>query len=90
MAPVGPFKSPGGIGAIICSHLERCGIHAPCHGAYLLRHSLATGMVNSGVSIKEIADVLGHASIDTTAIYTKVDTAHLCEVAVPFPEGADR
>jgi len=51
----------------------------------LLRHSLATRMVNVGVPIKEIADVLGHVSINTTAIYTKVDTTHLAAVALPFP-----
>ena len=43
--------------------------------------------MNAGVPIKEIADVLGHASIDTTAIYTKVDTTKLADVALPFPGG---
>jgi site-specific recombinase XerD len=45
-------------------------------------------MVNQGVPIKEIADLLGHASIDTTAIYTKVDTEGLGAVALPFPDSA--
>jgi len=31
---------------------------------------------------------LGHVSIDSTAIYTKVDTRHLSTVALPFPGGA--
>jgi site-specific recombinase XerD len=44
-------------------------------------------MVNVGVPIKTIADVLGHSSIDTTAIYTKVDLATLSSVALPFPDG---
>jgi site-specific recombinase XerD len=43
--------------------------------------------VNQGVPIKHIADLLGHASIDTTAIYTKVDRATLANVALPFPGG---
>jgi site-specific recombinase XerD len=42
--------------------------------------------VNHGTPIKEIADMLGHASIDTTAIYTKVDVTHLADVALPLPE----
>jgi integrase/recombinase XerD len=46
-------------------------------------------MVNEAVPIKQIADVLGHASIDTTAIYTKVDTTHLAAVALPFPGGEE-
>ena len=41
-------------------------------------------MVNEGVRIKDIADILGHSSIDTTAIYAKVDIAGLAEVALPF------
>jgi integrase/recombinase XerD len=56
-------------------------------GAHLLRHSLATRMVNEGVHIKDIADILGHASIDTTAIYAKVDITGLAEVALPFAGG---
>ena len=38
-------------------------------------------MVNAGTPIKEIADLLGHASIDTTAIYTKVDVVGLAAVS---------
>jgi len=53
----------------------------------MLRHSLATQMINNGVSISNIADLLGHASIETTAIYTKVDVCHLASVALPFLEG---
>ena len=43
-------------------------------------------MVNAGVPIKQIADVLGHRSINTTAIYAKVDMVSLGDVALPFPE----
>ena len=68
-------------------HLRHAGIHVARGGAHMLRHSLATQMVNAGVSIKSIADVLGHVSIDTTAIYTTVDTTALSAVALPFPGG---
>jgi len=44
-------------------------------------------LVNEGVPIKQIADLLGHTSIDTTAIYAKVDTTTLAKVALPFPGG---
>jgi site-specific recombinase XerD len=43
-------------------------------------------MVRRGVTIKEIADVLGHRSIDSTAIYSKVDLPALTAVAMPWPE----
>lgn len=86
-APQGPITSTHGIGDIVRRHLLRARIPAPSHGAHLLRHSLATRMVNHGVGVKQIADLLGHASIDTTAIYTKVDTRGLGAVALPFPGG---
>lgn len=86
--PMGPITSTHGVGDIVKKHLSRAGIHASNHGAHLLRHSLATRMVNQAVPIKQIADMLGHTSIDTTAIYTKVDTTHLAAVALPFPGGA--
>ncbi len=81
-APQGPISSAG---QIVRKHLLRAKITAPSYGAHLLRHSLATRMVNQGAAIKQIADVLGHQSINTTAIYTKVDTNTLAEVALPFP-----
>ena len=87
-APIGPYKSSAGIGKIISKHVQRTGIAAPSRGAHLLRHSLATRMVNVGVPIKTIADLLGHTSINTTAIYTKVDVNTLTTVALPFPGGA--
>lgn len=85
--PIGPITSTHGVGDIVEKHLLRAGIQASNHGAHLLRHSLATRMVNQVVPIKQIADMLGHASIDTTAIYTKVDATHLAAVALPFPGG---
>lgn len=87
-APSGPFTTSGAVANIVRRHLKRAGIASAHRGAHLLRHSLATRLVNEGVPIKAIADVLGHVSINTTAIYTKVDTTHLAAVALPFPEGA--
>lgn len=89
-APRGPIRSSGGVGEIVEAHLRRTGIVALSRGTHLLRHSLATRMVNVGVPIKTIADVLGHSSIDTTAIYTKVDTTRLAMAALPFPDGGAR
>lgn len=49
----------------------------PWSGTHVLRHTAARRMLQGGCSIKEIADVLRHRSIDTTAIYTKVDLPQL-------------
>ena len=85
-APLGPIV-PRTVGSIVSMHVRRAGIQVPSHGTNLLRHSLATRLVNQGVPIKQIADVLGHTSINTTAIYTKVDTTTLATVGLPFPGG---
>jgi integrase len=53
---------------------------------HVLRHTAATRMYRRGVSLKAIADLLGHSSLDTTALYTKVDQAGLAAVALPWPE----
>jgi len=86
-APLGPFDTPTIVSGIACKHLKRAGVKADVpYSAHLFRFSLATHMVNQGTPIKEIADMLGHSSIDTTAIYTKVDVTHLAGVAMPIPE----
>lgn len=54
-------------------------------GGRVLRHTAATRMVLAGATLKEVADVLRHASIDTTAIYAKLDTRALADVPLPWP-----
>jgi site-specific recombinase XerD len=44
-------------------------------------------MLNNGASFKEVADVLGHKSLQTTAIYAKLDLTHLAAVALPWSGG---
>jgi integrase len=46
---------------------RRAGLPASFSGTHRLRHTAATRLVNAGASIKEVADVLGQASLDTTA-----------------------
>jgi site-specific recombinase XerD len=64
----------------------RAGFPKEWTGTHLLRHTAATRMQQGGASLKEMADVLGHRSIDTTIIYTKVDIPALRTVALPWPE----
>lgn len=59
---------------------RKSGIARPCAaGAHLVRHSLATQLVAQRRPINEIADLLGHRSIDTTAIYVKVAVRQLAD-----------
>lgn len=53
--------------------------------AHALRHTLACRLVESGSSLKEVADVLRHRSLNTTLIYAKLDTPKLSAVALPWP-----
>ena len=52
----------------------------------LRSNTAATDMLCQGASLKEIADVLGHRSIETTTIYAKVDLPGLNTVTMPWPE----
>lgn len=65
----------------------KAGCPADWTGTHLLRHTAATRMIEGGASLKQIADVLGHQSIDSTMIYTKVDLPALRRVSLPWPEG---
>jgi site-specific recombinase XerD len=84
-APGGVLGTTTGVSNIIQRLAKRAGVALPRNGQNVLRHSLATHLVNREVSIKAICDLLGHASIDTTAIYTLVDMTTLARVAMPFP-----
>jgi len=85
--PVRPLRISSTVSAIVRRRLTRLGIRPSRAGAHLLRHSLATQMVRQERPIKEIADLLGHQRIDTTAVYVKVALPQLVAVALPFPRG---
>lgn len=53
--------------------------------AHALRHTLACRLVENGSSLKEVADVLRHRSLNTTLIYAKLDTPKLSAVPLPWP-----
>jgi site-specific recombinase XerD len=53
--------------------LRRAGLTVPRFGAHVFRHTVATQWVQRGVSMKTVADLLGHADLDTTAIYAKAE-----------------
>lgn len=88
VTPVRPFSRSGTVSRIVRARLQRAGIPIQRGGAHLLRHSLATRLVEQRRPIKEVADLLGHRNVDTTSIYVKVAVSQLADVALPFPGGA--
>ena len=68
--------------AVIGNALRSAGI--PHGRSHSLRHTLACRLVNGGGSIKEVADVLRHRSLNTSLIYAKLDQQRLAEVALPW------
>lgn len=86
-APVRPLRTSGTVSAIVRRRLARLGLRPGRAGTHLLRHSLATHLVRQARPIKEVADLLGHQGIDTTAVYVKVAVPQLATVALPFPGG---
>ena len=85
-APGGPFTSKALYGVVRRVTL-RAGVKLPTGGQNVFRHSLATHLVNHGISLKAISDLLDHRSPDTTAIYTMVDFATMRKVILPIPGG---
>ena len=60
----------------------------PYTRSHLLRHTMANRLLAGGSSLKEVADVLRHRSLNTTMIYAKLDSRKLSEVALPWPGSA--
>lgn len=83
---VGAPVSTSLVGRGVSRALSRAGIDAPVHGANLMRHSLATSLLDHGAGLGDIAQVMGHRSLATTRIYAAVDTAALTQVPLPWPQ----
>lgn len=59
-------------------------------GSHRLRHTMACQMIADGVPLVEIAQVLRHRSLQSTAVYARVDLGQLRQLAAPWPGGAPR
>lgn len=76
-----PFRPMNGLYQTVSFRWKPLNVAIKHHGAHSLRHACATRLINQGVSLKTIADQLGHRDLETTRIYAKVDLPRLREVA---------
>jgi site-specific recombinase XerD len=86
---VAPLDAPVGADLVritIRQAYARAGL--PYTRSHLLRHTMANRLLASGSSLKEVADVLRHRSLNTTMIYAKLDSCSLAAVALPWPGSA--
>jgi len=83
MAPHDEPIGPDAVRRLIKDAYKRIGLK---HGrVHALRHTLAHQLLEHGSSVKEVADVLRHRSLDTTLVYAKLDSRRLSAVALPWP-----
>lgn len=84
-APYEAFGQDDNLHYIISKYMRISGFTDFNHrkrGLHSLRHSIAGNMLNQGVPMPTVSEVLGHSSTDTTMIYTKIGTAQLRNCAL--------
>lgn len=84
-APIGPFSEQDHLHQILVKHARAA--HVPVsekrrHGMHSLRHSLATRLMESGTPVEQIADILGHQSVESTGVYLKSSLGLLAKCAL--------
>lgn len=84
-APFEPIAS-GAVASTVRRACRRAGIVEV--GSHRLRHTMACDMVAANVPLVEIAQVLRHRSLQSTAIYARVDLEQLRQLAMVWPGGA--
>jgi len=86
-APHQAFKDGQVLNAILKNAFTSTGLTppAPYVGSHMLRHSLATTLVQRGASLEEISDMLRHRSRASTMLYAKLDIDGLRSIAQPWP-----
>ena len=71
--------------AMVKQTLLKAGLDASLYSPHKLRHTAATLMIQNGVDVRTLQEVLGHESLNTTQIYTHIDNAGLHAAAEANP-----
>ncbi len=86
-APFEPMAA-GTVASTVRRACRRAGVAEV--GAHRLRHTAACEMVAAQVPLPQIAQVLRHRSLQSTAVYARVDLDRLRQLARPWPAGGSR
>ncbi len=80
----------GATSTIVRRAIDKAGIKVKIQGARLLRYSVASSILNNGGNLREVAELLRHNSLNTTARYTRLDFEKLKLMALPWPRVSRR
>jgi site-specific recombinase XerD len=90
-APFQSLRAGSSLYHMVEDRLQKAGITLKRkHGPHAFRHARAVGLLNAGVAMKSIGDVLGHRSPDSTTVYLKFATAELRAIGLDIPVGVSR
>ena len=80
--------SRSNVHALVKKHLSQAGLDSARYSSHKLRHTAATLMLQNGVDVKAVQEVLGHEHLNTTEIYTHIDNEALRVAARANPLGS--
>jgi integrase len=84
-APIGPFSEGDHLHQILVKHARAAHValgEDRRHGMHSLRHTLATRLMEDGTPVEQIADILGHQSVESTGVYLKSSLGLLAQCAL--------
>jgi len=82
--------STAAVHKLVKKHLSAAGLDSTQYSSHKLRHTAATLMLQNGVDVRTLQEVLGHDHLNTTQIYTHVDNDNLRLAAKANPLGQVR
>jgi len=84
-APIGAFSDQDHLHQILLKHARAARVPVSekrRHGMHSLRHALATRLMEGGIPVEQIADILGHQCVQSTGVYLKSSLGLLARCAL--------